>query len=100
MVSSSSGHELATAVLLGLGTARIVETVKEVLPLNPPAQYKSGTAIALAAGGAAVMGDGWRSRLLIGVGAAGASMIVHTVSALLSHLDDRQKVAVLRATMR
>ncbi len=89
---------IAAALLVGLGSARIVETLKEALPVVPPAPWKSTTATALAGAAGAVLVEGdWRTRALAGIGAAGVAMVTHELRSLLSLLADRQKVHVLRA---
>lgn len=89
---------LAAAFAAGIGTARIVETVKEVLPEPVTPNTKSAFATVLAAGSAAALCTGdWRTRVLAGMGAAGIAMLTHEAASLLRVLGDRQKVIVMRA---
>lgn len=92
---------LTTALLVGIGAARLTQTIKEALPVIPPSAYKSTFAsIAAGATGAVLIDGDWRARTVVGAGAAGFAMLAHEVASLLSLLSDRQKVHVLRATAR
>lgn len=89
---------LATALAAGIGTTRIVETIKEALPIIPPPVVKStfATVVAAAAGASLTPGD-WRTRALAGLGAAGVAMLAHETASLLRMVTDRQKIVVMRA---
>lgn len=91
---------LAAAIAAGIGTARVVETIKEATvhtyEFGPPTKSTFATALAAAAGAALADGD-WRTRALAGLGAAGVAMVTHESVSLLRLLGDRQKVVVMRA---
>lgn len=89
---------LTAAFVSGLATARVVDTLKEALPILPTPATKSTAASAVAGVLGASLGEGgWRDRALAAVGAIGVAMVAHEVTALLSVLSDRQKVIVMRA---
>lgn len=90
---------LTVALAAGLGAARIVETVKEAIPVVPPQPYKSALASALAAAGGAVLSDGgWRERTCTALASMGVAMFAHEAAALTSVHTDHQKVLVFRAS--
>lgn len=90
--------DLMTALAVGIGTTRLVETVKETVPVIPPSHYKSAFASAVAGTAGAVLTDGsWQARVLTAVGSAGVAMIAHEVVALMSTVNDRNKTHVIRA---
>jgi hypothetical protein len=81
-----------------MAATRVVDTVKESLPVTPQPALKSTFASAVAGSlGAGLAEGGWRERALSAVGAIGVAMVAHEVTALLSVLADRQKVIVMRA---
>ncbi len=86
------------AVAAGLGTTRLVETVKEALVFVPPPEYKSAFASVVAGtAGAVLSGGDWRERSLAAAGAIGIAMITHEFVAFLSGQTDKSKVHVMRA---
>lgn len=90
---------LTTALIAGLATTRLVETVKEASPIIHGAPLKSTVASIVAiTAGALLADDDWRGRALAGIGAMGVAMAAHEALAMLSVITDRQKVIVLRAT--
>lgn len=92
---------VTAALAVGIGTTRLVETVKESIPIIPPPAYRSAFASVIAGvAGAVVVDEDWRARALTAAGAAGIAMITHEVVALLSATTDRQKVTVMRAATR
>ena len=89
---------LTAALAAGIGTTRLVETVKEALGVIPPPEYKSALSSIVAGTAGAVLSDGnWRERALTAAGAIGIAMITHEFVAFLSGHTDRNKVHVLRA---
>lgn len=89
---------LTAALAAGLGTTRLVETVKEALVFVPPPEYKSAFASLVAGAAGAVLADGdWRDRSMAAAGAIGIAMITHECVAFLSGQTDKSKVHVMRA---
>lgn len=92
---------LTTAVFAGIATARLVDTLKEAIPIVPPPVAKSTAASLIAAASGAALAEGsWRGRVLAALGAAGMAMLTHEFTSLVSVTTDRQKVIVLRAAGR
>lgn len=86
-------------VVVGFGTMKIVQTVKEILPwvLRPwtLSLVSIATATALCAG----FSNGPRWTLTIGLGAAGVAALVHEVRDVLSAQGDVSKsTVILRST--
>lgn len=93
-----SARLLTAALVTGLATTRVVNTLKEGLPILPTAATKSTAASVIAGTLGATLGSGnWRERTLTAVGAIGVAMVAHEVTSLLAVLGDRQKVIVMRA---
>lgn len=85
---------LVIAILIGIGTARVVETLKEVAPLLAPPWVKSTLSIGLCIGAAYLLGE---DLLLVGVGGAGVAMLTHEVRSALYLYGDRNKQIIIQS---
>lgn len=87
---------LARVAVVALVTARVVETVKEVLPAIPPAWQKSTFAVAVGAGAAYIAGDRRPEIVaLTGLAAAGLAAVIHDVQVALVSINDNNVTQVL-----
>lgn len=88
-----------TALAVGLGTARLVETIKETLPFVPAPSHKSAFASVVAGAAGAILSSGdWRERTLAALAACGSAMLVHELQAVLSLTGDKAKVTVIQGS--
>lgn len=88
-----------TAFAVGVGTARLVETIKETLLFVPAPSHKSTFASVVAGTAGAVLSSGdWRERTLVALAACGTAMLAHELQAVLSLTGDRAKVSVIQGS--
>lgn len=92
---------LTRVAVAALVTARVVETVKEVLPLIPPPWAKSTFAAAVGASAAYIAGERQPETVaLTGLAAAGLAAVVHDVQAALSASADNNITEVMQRVPR
>lgn len=86
---------------MALITLRVTETVKEALPIIPPAPVKSTFTIALAVGLSAAHGERNFGRMVLeGAAAAGAASVLHDVQESMRRFTDNQIAGVITRARR
>lgn len=99
-----SGVSWREVLLLGAGVMKTTDIVKEVfdratgLQLQP--YLKSALATVLSVGAAQLVADGWRERLLLASGVAGAAAGMHEGYSVLSTRSDANKAQVIQIAAR
>lgn len=88
-------------ILIGLGTMRMVETLKEIFPWPLQPWWKGMLPILLALTGTWLLADGqgWDSPsewIVFGLGSAGLASVAHELRSTLSLLGDTYKVQVIQ----
>lgn len=92
---------LVHVAVAALATARVVETVKEIIPVIPDPWAKSLFASAVGVGAAYIAGDrDVRTVAASGLAAAGLAAVVHDVQAALSASADNNITEVMQRVPR
>lgn len=92
---------LVRVAVAALATARVVETVKEIIPVIPDPWAKSVFASAVGVGAAYIAGDrDVRTVAATGLAAAGLAAVVHDAQAALSSIADNNITEVLQRVPR
>jgi len=86
-------------VLVALGTARVIETLKELIPWTLQPWTKGALAMALGMGACALLET--EQPVVFGLGAAGLASLLHEVRSTLQARGDTYRIEVIsRATGR
>lgn len=99
LMQAEGQNDALSAVALGLGAMKAVDTVEEllgVIELNPPKVVKSLFSTALVCAGVWYVGSGGlRRRLLLGGAASGVAALAHAAERALRYRGDESKTTVI-----
>lgn len=82
---------------IALATLRVIDTIKEGLPLDAEPALKSTATIVVAAGIAYPFADNWRDRALLAGAAAGLASLMHDGQWLMRTMADSYVTGIVRA---
>ena len=85
-------------ILVGLGTMRVIETLKELIPWPLQPWTKGALAMGRGMGGVALLGNdlGGGRLVVFGLGSAGLASLTHELRSMLALLGDTFKVQVIQ----